>query len=386
MICRPLFFYEMGCFGLKKQLIFGFVLVLMVTCFICSGLAASLSAEWADDVVTLHCGSSGYFQVLVDGVDTGRWLGTGRSSMTWKVPEDNKEHTASLYSVSYGTANVTFFAGKNDPEPEVTAAPVKEPAMETEAPTEEMDTVTEAPAQVTETPTKAPANENQETTDETNADDEEQTLASEVTAVPVLTIAAPSEETEDDANQSETESFPIIYYGKKDDSADTAEYVYEFVQTSSLHDLKNHMTMEEVFEVLGQAFDEEESNVVVRYAEQLLFDDDLDGFEQMGLKDQLYYVVYLLTDNTTLLSKISADQLVSAVHALDVLQGIYGPITPDYAERVKYFYNNNGVEDVDGDYMTLDLLVDVTSCERYVFVKSEEDWVLESIYTSNHND
>ena len=60
--------------------------------------AYAVDATYHDGKVTVSTGDSGFYEILIDGMGTGRWVGTGMPSNTFRWELKNGEHTVRLYS------------------------------------------------------------------------------------------------------------------------------------------------------------------------------------------------------------------------------------------------------------------------------------------------
>ena len=373
-----------------KKLISGILIVISICLIVFAASAASLTATWADGVVTLHCGSSGYFQVIVDGSDTGRWLGTGRPSMTWQIPEDNEYHTASLYSVSYGTANVTFFAGTVEADNHENA---------TDNATDSSDSNDIASPEATQAPSgtsdgaELEQNDSNASVDPVSVEDLSSTEAlSQSNQSNQLNPTQQSEETiltqenESEENQKDEQNkspVRIIYFGTGSEQVVSVDNGY--VLTNGLHDLKSETTMDEVFEKLGTLYGGEDHQIVIQHADELLNNESLALYDQLTLEEKLYFVTFLTNGDISLLGKLPGEHLADYMRVLDVLKGLYGKTEIEYDELVSVFFHNNDIEDADDQYMTIDLKIDETAHERYVFVQSETGWILDKILTKSND-
>lgn len=75
---------------------FIFILIIFTVLFTSTAFAAD--ATYQNGIITVSTGDSGFFEILIDGVGTGRWVGTGMPSNTfsWELAEG--KHTVRLYS------------------------------------------------------------------------------------------------------------------------------------------------------------------------------------------------------------------------------------------------------------------------------------------------
>ncbi|MBR4332590.1 MAG: hypothetical protein IKP72_07940 [Clostridia bacterium] len=103
------------------------VLILSVTA------AFAVEATYRDGKITVTTGSSGFFEIIIDGTLTDRWVGTGMPSNTFSMKLEDGEHTVRLYSPDgdAGSSNKFWVGEKPDdtPAPEATEAPEAEPTV-----------------------------------------------------------------------------------------------------------------------------------------------------------------------------------------------------------------------------------------------------------------
>ena len=103
------------------------VLILSVTA------AFAVEATYRDGKITVTTGSSGFYEIIIDGNLTDRWVGTGMPSNTFSMKLKDGQHTVRLYSPDgdAGSSN-TFWVGEkpaDTPAPEATEAPKAEPTV-----------------------------------------------------------------------------------------------------------------------------------------------------------------------------------------------------------------------------------------------------------------
>ena len=331
-----------------------------------TAMAASVTAVWQDGALTVTCGSDGFFQVLIDGADTGRWLGTGNYVYTWSIPADGREHTVTLYSLSYGTATATFLAGEA-----ATPVPTEEPTAEpTEVPTQEpVAPVTEEPAAE---PTQVP----------------------EVTTVPTDEVSLEPEE--------------VIPPAPEQPSVPTARPVHEPVVTAvpaataaafsgkevayspveQLHDLTPAMgvTMEEALQQIGidlQFSVTYGAKVVVLNVSELLGHDAIGSYRDLPIDSQLQVLASLLTDEPMLDLSDEAAAVLNAVRSrIAGLSGADQSAWNRLAEE-RFAMQPFTVDGKTYDAFSMDLRVtdNGITYERYTFYKTEEGWYLGALYT-----
>lgn len=138
------------------------IVLSLIMLFAMSSIAyASISASWENDVLTVTTTDTvGMNMILIDGVDTGKYVGDTSPSQSFSVPADGLTHrvtTVPWFGASGGTA--TFVAGvapvPTDAPAEPTAEPTVEPTAEpTVEPTEEP--TVEPTAEPTAAPTQEP--------------------------------------------------------------------------------------------------------------------------------------------------------------------------------------------------------------------------------------
>ncbi len=123
-----------------------------------AGSALAASVSYQDGRVTVSQ-QDGFYMILIDGQNTGKWVGSGMPSITFDYPlENGTEHQLVLLSLA-GDGDIgameSFWAG---PSPAPTQAPTPEPTqVPTEKPTPDP---TPAPTEEpTPEPTQAPTEE-----------------------------------------------------------------------------------------------------------------------------------------------------------------------------------------------------------------------------------
>ncbi len=111
------------------------MLLALLLAFSASSAALAASVSYQDGKVTV-IQQDGTYMILIDGVNTGKWVGKGMPSNTFDYPlEEGTEHQLVLLSLA-GDGNIgameSFWAGPTpEPTPEPTLAPTAAP---TEAP------------------------------------------------------------------------------------------------------------------------------------------------------------------------------------------------------------------------------------------------------------
>ena len=84
--------------------------LIMIVLFISSAFA--VDATYHDGRVTVSTSDPGFFEILIDGAGTGRWVGTGMPSNTFSWELADGKHTVRLYSPDGdGGSSNTFWVG-----------------------------------------------------------------------------------------------------------------------------------------------------------------------------------------------------------------------------------------------------------------------------------
>ena len=136
-------------------LLISIVMLLMA----CSALA-EISVSWSDGKLTVSTtDTEGMNMILIDGQDTGKFVGDTSPSQVFSVPEDGQRHTVTTIAYFGATGgSASFVAGvapTDAPTEEPTEAPTAEPTVEpTEEPT--IAPTVEPTEEPTEEPTPAP--------------------------------------------------------------------------------------------------------------------------------------------------------------------------------------------------------------------------------------
>ncbi len=102
---------------MKELICFAAVAVMMLI-MVCPALA--VEASYKDGRVVVSTGDDGYFEILVDGIWVGRWVGTGHSTDSFPMKLEPGEHTVKLFSVEGGGDSCTFIVeaeSQSDPQP-----------------------------------------------------------------------------------------------------------------------------------------------------------------------------------------------------------------------------------------------------------------------------
>ena len=159
--------------------------ILLALLLASSATAAALAAtvSYQDGKVTV-LQEEGLYQVVIDGVETGKFVGSLMPSLTFDYPlEEGREHLLVLLSLS-GDSSIgaieSFWVG---PTPEPTAAPTSAPTAEpTAVPTDEPTAVPDEPTAVPDEPTAVPDESTVVPTDEPTAEPAEEPAATDAPA------------------------------------------------------------------------------------------------------------------------------------------------------------------------------------------------------------
>lgn len=153
-----------------KRLVCALLAAMML--FSMAGMAAAeVSAVYEGDKMTVTTDDQGFFEILIDGVNTYRWVGTGMPGNTFYWELEDGEHSLVLLSLEDGAigSSASFWKGEAPaetqapaeselPSQESTAQPALEP---TAAPAQNVEAQTPVPtaeptAEPTQEPTAAP--------------------------------------------------------------------------------------------------------------------------------------------------------------------------------------------------------------------------------------
>ena len=151
---------------MKKWICFA-AAALVTMSLICPALA--VEAVYNDGKVTVSTESSGFFEILVDGIFVGRWVGTGMPRNTFVMELEPGEHRVRIYCPDDGSSETNTFIveGPEQEEEQPTEAPATEaPVADPTATPDPAAPATEAPDTA---PTAAPAPEKKDTVEPAKA-------------------------------------------------------------------------------------------------------------------------------------------------------------------------------------------------------------------------
>ena len=182
----------------------------------CMSTSLAVTATYHEGKVTVTTGNEGFYEIWIDGVGSGYWVGTGRPSNTFSIELADGQHTVRLYSPDGdGSETDTFWVGA-----EVTEGPTEEPTVEpTEEPTVEP----------TEEPIVEPTAEPEEKEKEPKPTENASTVPSEneIEHLPIEAAAIVKEptctETGLDSNNAAVPALGHLYRADKKDG-DNIEY------------------------------------------------------------------------------------------------------------------------------------------------------------------
>ena len=94
-----------------KKAITAFLIALIIMSLCGSALAVSVT--YNNGKVTVSGSDAGFYEIIIDGVNTYHWVGTGMASNTFAWELEEGEHTVRLYSPDGdGSSYDTFYVGK----------------------------------------------------------------------------------------------------------------------------------------------------------------------------------------------------------------------------------------------------------------------------------
>ena len=144
----------------------------MALCMVCPALA--VDATYKDGRVTVYTDNDGFYEILVDGIFVGKWVGTGRPSNSFEMELEPGEHRVRIYCPDDGSSESNTFIVEGTPK--ATEKPTQAPS--TPKPTAVPTTPAPTAAPATATPTAAPATDKPTAdpgADETAQPDDEKT-------------------------------------------------------------------------------------------------------------------------------------------------------------------------------------------------------------------
>ncbi len=351
-----------------------------------AAMAVSVTAVWQDGAVTVTCGGDGFFQVLIDGSDTGRWLGTGNYVYTWSIPADGREHTVTLYSLSYGSATATFFAGEaTTATPEPTQTPTEAP---TEVPVTPIPEVT--PEQPAGDPTQEPEVTPEHSGDPTHVPEVtpeqpagEPTQAPEVTPPPTSDVPTPVAPV-----TARPERQPVVTAVPAATAAAFSGKVISYTPVAHLHDLDPAMGIR-MDEALGQIGVDLQFSIdygakaVVMNVSELLGHDAIGSYRSQSMDQQLLALASLLSGEDQDGLSENAAAVLNAVRTR--VNSLSGPDRSAWNKLANERFVKQPFTVGDKAYDSFSIDVRVTdssvSYERYTFYLADDGWYLGALYT-----
>ena len=123
---------------MKKLICFAAAIIMMLG-MVCPALA--VEASYKNGYVTVSTGDEGFYEIIVDGIYVGKWVGTGHPTNTFAMELEPGEHRVRLYSPDGDGGSSTVFTveGKKDeggsaPAPTVKPDPEKRDENHTHTP------------------------------------------------------------------------------------------------------------------------------------------------------------------------------------------------------------------------------------------------------------
>ena len=86
--------------------------IAMFAMLACMNVALAVDAVYNNGIITVSTSDSGFFEIIIDGTLTDRWVGTGMQSNSFSMQLENGKHTVRLYSPDGdGGSSNTFWVG-----------------------------------------------------------------------------------------------------------------------------------------------------------------------------------------------------------------------------------------------------------------------------------